>query len=172
MKEFNLICAVSLNGIIGDSVTNTIPWHIPMDLKRFKSLTTGKTIVMGSKTFVSLGRKLPNRKNVVITRGGTPLPFEPDVTYPSLADVMRNEDDFLVIGGEHIFGDAMRYGPMRLFMTIVHHEINGDVRFPIEGRRLINNVLHTAHHTYNAEERSGILDENGFRFQYVTFVRK
>lgn len=168
--DFNLICAVSLNGVIGDSTTNSIPWHLPSDLKRFKALTTGKTIVMGSKTYTSLGRKLPNRRNVVITRGGTPLPYEPDATYNSIAEVMRGEHDFFVVGGEHIFGEMLRYGPTRLYMTIIHQEIQGDVRFPFDGHRLLGDAIYDSF-TYHAEERSEVMNENGYSFSYVTFKR-
>ncbi len=68
MKPFNVIAAVSLNGVIGDSEQNVIPWHIPADLKYFKSVTNNKTVVMGSKTFYSIGKPLKDRHNVVISR--------------------------------------------------------------------------------------------------------
>ena len=69
MKQFDMICAVALNGVIGDSVTNSMPWYIPEDLAHFKKVTQDKTVIMGSRTFSSIGRKLPNRHNIVITRG-------------------------------------------------------------------------------------------------------
>jgi len=167
-----LICAVALNGIIGDSTTNSIPWYLPRDLKHFKEITTGKTIVMGSKTYNSLGRNLPNRRNVVITRGATTLAATPDATYSSLAEAMRGERDFLVIGGEHIFGDALKYQPDTLHLTIVKTDAQGDVRFPIEGHRLTRDEFSTFDGTrYTAKERSEWMEENEISFQFVTFVR-
>lgn len=167
-----LICAVALNGIIGDSVTNSIPWFLPTDLKHFKEITTGKTIVMGAKTYNSLGRNLPNRRNVVLTRGQTKLVAEPHATYASLAEAVRAERDYIVIGGEHIFGEALKHLPETLHMTIVNIEADGDVRFPILGERMLRDEFRLLGGTlYRASNRSEWMKENDIEFQYVTFNR-
>lgn len=167
-----LICAVALNGIIGDSVTNSIPWFLPTDLKHFKEVTTGKTILMGARTYNSLGRNLPNRKNVVLTRGNTALVATPDATYPSLAEAIRGERNFIVIGGEHIFEEALKYRPEVFHITIVDINADGDVRFPIFGERMLRDQFRLMDNTlYSAATRGPWLEENGIKFQYVTFVR-
>lgn len=167
-----LICAVALNGIIGDSVTNSIPWFLPTDLKHFKEITSGKTILMGAKTHNSLGRNLPNRRNVVLTRGQTKLIATPDATYTSLAEANRGEREFIVIGGEHIFGEALKHLPEILHMTIVDTNADGDVRFPINGDRMLRDEFRLMDGTlYRAQDRGPWLEENGLKFQYVTFVR-
>lgn len=165
-----LICAVALNGIIGDSVTNSIPWFLPTDLKHFKEITTGKTILMGAKTYNSLGRNLPNRRNIVLTRGQTELVATPDATYASLSEALRGERDYMVIGGEHIFGEAFKHLPQTLYMTIVNINADGDVRFPISGERMLRDEFRLADGTlYRASMRSEWHKENEIEFQYVTF---
>jgi dihydrofolate reductase len=174
MKKFHMICAVSLNGIIGDSTTNSIPWHIPADLRHFKDLTTGYTVVMGAKTYNSLGRNLPNRRNVVITRGNTPLTATPDETFKSFAEVYNSErEEFFVIGGEHIFGEALRYLPKNLYITLVKNHANGDVRFPIEGRRFTQDAVHLSDTSiYNCIYRSSPQHEGDIEYEFTTFERK
>jgi dihydrofolate reductase len=173
MKEFSIICAVSLNGIIGDSATNSIPWHLPSDLKHFKELTVGKTIVMGAKTYNSLGRKLPNRKHVVISRGNTALFAPPEDIHTTVSEALRSEPDCFVIGGEHIFGEALRHLPKKLYITLVKHHAVGDVRFPIEGRRFVQDAVHLSDATvYNCINRSSPQHENNIDFQFTTFQRR
>lgn len=171
MKKFDMICAVALNGIIGDSATNSIPWHIPADLKRFKEITTGHTVVMGAKTYNSLGRNLPNRRNVVISRGHTPLIATPDETFKSFAEVYNIErEKFFVIGGEHIFGEALKYFPQELHITLVKKNADGDVRFPIEGRRFLQDAVHLSDTTiYNCIYRSNPQHEDDIEYQFTTF---
>lgn len=176
MKEFSVIAAVALNGVIGDSETNTIPWYLPMDLKHFKSKTLGQTVVMGTKTYRSIGKPLPNRRNVVVTRN-TELAKQlinderVDECYSSFNDVVAFERaGFFVIGGEHMYGDAIRAGATNLFITIVKINPNGDVRFPISGDRFLANVISTSNGTkYACTKRSGWLKENEIEFQFAEF---
>jgi dihydrofolate reductase len=176
MKEFSLICAVSLNGVIGDTVTNTMPWYIPTDLKHFKAKTLNKTIVMGSRTYHSIGKPLKDRRNVVITRnlaGEWDALYRAgvDESYKSFADVLRTErEGFMVIGGAHIYGDALRAGPKHLYITIVHQEFKGDVRFPVSGDRFKDDIIHMQNgDRYVCRKRSGILEENDTKFQFTEF---
>jgi len=172
MKDFSIICAVSLDGIIGDSETNTIPWYLPSDLKHFKALTLEKTVVMGSRTFRSIGRPLPNRDNIVISR--TPFIQEGvKAIYRSFEDVHRYEHDgFVVIGGEHIYGEALKHSPSTMFITVVNSLPDGDVRFPIAGRRFLqDSVLTSTNIKYTCSDRSEWLNENGIEFQYTEFKR-
>jgi dihydrofolate reductase len=173
MKEFNLICAVSLNGVIGNSADNSIPWFLPSDLKNFKQITTGKTVVMGSRTYASLGRNLPNRRNVVISRGLNGIEYQPDAIHSSFAEALRVEQSgFFVIGGEHIYGESLRYRPSRLYLTQVLMEAAGDVRFPIAGDRLhYDNIVTPAGDSYMEESRSDVMNEQGIDFRYIVYKR-
>jgi len=169
MKNFNLICAVSLDGIIGDSQANCIPWYLPTDLRNFQRITTGKTVVMGSRTFESIGRPLPNRRNVVISRSGN-IPLA-DETYPSFHGAfMVEKEGFFVIGGEHIYGEALKYHPQTLYITIVNATPQGDVRFPIAGRRFLQDQVTTSTGLkYNCISRSEWHKENDIEFQFAEF---
>lgn len=126
--SLQIIAAVARNGIIGSK--NELPWYLPADLKHFKELTTGHTVVMGRKTFESiiqrLGKPLPDRKNVVITR-------DKSFTYPDVEVIYDTDEiarlgDCFVIGGAEIYKQTL---PManRLYVTEVHAEINGDAYF-------------------------------------------
>jgi dihydrofolate reductase len=112
------------NGVIGRD--GTLPWHIPADLKRFKALTMGKPMVMGRKTFESLGRLLPGRRHIVVTR-------DPDWSAEG-AEVARDPEEALriagsgevaVIGGAQIF-DALKDRADRIELTEVHDDVEGD----------------------------------------------
>lgn len=176
MKEFSLICAVSLNGVIGNSETNSIPWYLPTDLRFFKSKTFDHTVVMGSNTYRSIGKTLPNRRNVVITRdadAGKRMISENgiDEFYPSFRDAYAVEQDFFVIGGQHIYQEAMIKQPKRMFITIVNSEFEGDVRFPIEGQRFLRDqVVVSDKVKYNCVKRSAWGLENGLEYQFTEFV--
>lgn len=177
MKDFSLICAVALNGVIGESETNTIPWYLPLDLKHFRSKTMGKTIVMGSRTFNSIGKVLPGRRNVVITRnlaGEADVLFNAGVddSYKSFADVMKTEaPGFMVIGGAHIYGEALRYQPAHLYITIVKINAEGDVRFPISGYRFLDNrIMLQSGETYLCEKRSAWFKEQDVEYQFTEFA--
>lgn len=104
-----IIVAVSANGVIG--VDNALPWHYPADLKRFKRLTTGQTIVMGRKTFESIGRALPDRRNIVVTRSRIDVPGVETVSSLAeaiaLAERVPRGDHLWFIGGVRIFEEAM-----------------------------------------------------------------
>lgn len=178
MKEFNLICAVSLNGVIGDTLTNSIPWYAPQDLKHFKKVTSDNTVVMGSKTFASIGKLLPNRRNVVITRSAEAAQALKDKgvddVYHSFSHVMKYEKPgFFVIGGEHIFQEAIKALPTKMYLTIVNEEIEGDVRFPITGRTLKGDYFNTLNGIrYTCEFRSDWINDNGYELQFTEFVMR
>ncbi len=122
-----LIVAASKNGIIGDS--NKLIWNLPSDLKRFKELTTGHPIVMGRKTYQSIGRPLPNRRNIIITRDNT---FEVEgcevVNSIEEALLLTNNDCFIIGGGE-IYKQTIPIAE-QIYMTIIEEEFHGDTEFP------------------------------------------
>lgn len=172
MKKFNIIAAVSLNGIIGDSSTNSIPWYIPQDLKYFKSITDSKTIIMGSNTFRSIGKPLMSRRNIVISRSREIYNnYDIDDLYYSFSDALKNEkENFFVIGGQHIYQDALHANPSKLYITIVKLDCSGDIRFPIAGSRFLQDtVFTTTGSKYVCSKRSSWMTENSVDFQFTVF---
>ncbi len=128
-----LLVAVAHNGCIG--AKGALPWHIPEDLKRFRDLTTGHTVIMGRKTWESLPerfRPLPNRRNIVITRQ-VDYPVPDGVTRVSrLEDVLVDaspDQSLFVIGGGEIFAIAMPHADT-LYVTHVDGDVDGDTFFP------------------------------------------
>lgn len=175
-REFNVIAAVAMNGVIGNSVSNTIPWHLPADLKEFKEITSHKTVVMGSNTLVSIGKALPNRKNVVITRDPSKIAsygIGEGSCYSNLSEVFESEEpDLFVIGGERIYRDALLVGPRHLYITVVNLEPEGDVYFPLPGHHFIEDVVYTgAGHRYECTHRTEWMTENGIEFMMTRFDR-
>jgi dihydrofolate reductase len=128
----SLIWAQSRSGIIGRD--GVIPWHVPEDMKRFRALTTGATVVMGRLTWESLPprfRPLPGRHNVVLT--ADPRYVAPGATLVhSLDDALTRGDDVWVAGGAAVYAAAMPRAD-RLFVTDVDVEVDGDVRAPLIG---------------------------------------
>ncbi|MEQ1667878.1 MAG: dihydrofolate reductase, partial [Sulfuriferula sp.] len=125
----SLIAAMSKNRVIG--INNTLPWHLPADLQHFKQLTLGHTIIMGRKTFESIGRALPGRTNIIISRNGYPAPANCTVV-DSIAAAIKlctNKDEIFFIGGEQIYAQAIAYAD-KLYLTEIDTEIAGDAHFP------------------------------------------
>jgi dihydrofolate reductase len=129
-KRVVLVAAVADNGVIGNQ--GTIPWHLPEDLKHFRRVTTGNIVVMGRKTFESIGKPLPNRTNVVVTR-------QPDWSHEgvyaagtvddamALAEVF--DGDVMVVGGGQIYAEAMARADQQI-LTQVHQAPEGDTFYP------------------------------------------
>lgn len=135
MAEIVLVAAVAKNGVIG--ADNDMPWRLPTDLKHFKALTVGKPVIMGRKTFQSLGKPLPGRPNLVLTRDER---FSADgiEVFSSLSsalvrcEVLLTElqvDDIMIIGGGQIYRSALEVAD-RLEITEVDAEPEGDTTFP------------------------------------------
>ncbi|MFY8206133.1 MAG: dihydrofolate reductase [Arenimonas sp.] len=116
MSRISLIAALDRNRAIG--FDNALPWRLPDDLKRFKSLTVGKTVLMGRKTAESLGRALPDRRNLVLTRSGQ-VPFEGMQAVGALEDALAlcGNDELMVIGGGEIYALAL---PLARQMHLTH----------------------------------------------------
>lgn len=124
----SVIVAVAENGVIGDK--NSLLWHISEDLRNFKRVTSGHPVVMGRKTFESLGRPLPNRRNVVITRQD--IAIEGCDVVHSLEEALGlfpAEEEVFVIGGAQIYREAMPLAD-RFYLTRVHRAYEGDTSFP------------------------------------------
>jgi len=130
--SIKLICAISKNNVIGKD--NKLPWNISEDLKRFKELTSNNLIVMGRKTFDSIGRPLPNRKNIVLSKNKS-LIIDSVEVFNSPADVIdyhkknSEQKDLYVIGGTYIYELFFEYCEY-LYITFVDKEYLGDAFFP------------------------------------------
>ena len=126
----SLIVAMAKNRVIG--INNELPWHLPADLKHFKALTTGNPILMGRKTFDSIGRPLPGRRNIVLTRNSD-WQAEGVETVSDLADCLDSCRDtvgeLFIIGGEQIYGLAFPFAD-RIYLTEVDLTPEGDAYFP------------------------------------------
>lgn len=134
IPEIVLVVAVARNGVIGNR--NALPWHIPGDLRRFRRLTIGRPVVMGRKTFESIGIPLPGRQNIVVSRN--PAWNAPGVTVvPNLAEAVAagglhpsaRPDEIMVIGGAELFREALPIAT-RLELTEVALDPEGDVHMP------------------------------------------
>ncbi len=133
---FSIIVAIGKNSEIGKG--NKLLWHIPEDLKNFKEITTGKTVIMGRKTFESIGRPLPNRKNIVLSKNGDKESFEQKgiELYQNLenliADYKNSEEEIFIIGGEQIYREFMQKGLVRrLYISYIEFsDSEADAYFP------------------------------------------
>ena len=124
----SLIVAMDKNRLIGDS--KKIPWHLPADFAHFKETTIGHPIIMGRTTFESIGRPLPGRKNIVMTRGD----FSHDGvvvahTFPEAVSLAEGDEEVFVIGGAQVYSQALS-SVDRLYVTFVEGEFEGDTFFP------------------------------------------
>jgi dihydrofolate reductase len=132
MTQISLIAALDRDFAIGKD--NTLPWHLPADLKRFKALTLGKPLLMGRRTAESLGRALPGRRNLVLTRSGR-VPFEGMQAVASLEGALQLADDdqaseLCVIGGGEVFAMTLPIAS-RMHLTWVDTVVDGaDAFFP------------------------------------------
>ena len=127
----SIIAAIAANGAIG--ANNNLLWRLPYDMKRFRELTTGHTVIMGRKTFESLSKgALPNRNNVVITRN-TRFSFKNCETFSRLNDAInwyKHENEIFIIGGAILYEQAIHLAD-KLYITFVHHTFDdADAFFP------------------------------------------
>lgn len=126
----SIIVAVAQNGVIGHE--NRLLWHLKEDLRHFRALTTGHPVIMGRKTYESLGRPLPNRTNVVISRREEAR-FEGCITAHSLSEALAifpADEEVFVIGGAQIYRLALPLAD-RFYLTVIEHDYEGDTRFPV-----------------------------------------
>ena len=121
-----IIAAIANNGVIG--AAGKIPWHISDDLKRFKRLTLGHPVVMGRKTYDSLGKPLPGRRNIVLTRGPAIPSVECFAGLDAALATCQTETVF-IIGGAELYRQALPLANT-LLLTHVHRQVDGDARFP------------------------------------------
>jgi dihydrofolate reductase len=127
MKYFKAIAAMSENRVIGHG--NAIPWHLPEDFKWFKKMTTGQVIVMGRKTFESIGKPLPNRETIVLSRGRFEHPGVRTVADLREIDPAKEAREVFICGGAQIYELALPFCS-DLYLTVVKRVADGDTFFP------------------------------------------
>ncbi len=128
-SRLSILVAMAQNRTIG--INNTLPWHIPEDLKRFKALTMGHHMIMGRKTFDSIGKPLPGRTTVIVTRNQG-LKIDGCIIAHTLAEaiaVSAGDDEIFIIGGAELFSSALLLAD-RLYLTEIKQDVDGDVFFP------------------------------------------
>ena len=164
MTDLMLIAALDREYAIGKG--NALPWHLPVDLKRFKALTLGKPLLMGRKTAESLGRALPGRRNLVLTRSGR-VPFDGMEAVASVDQSLRiaaddAADELCVIGGGEVFAMTLRLA-QRMHLTWVDTVVEGaDAFFPRFDR---DAWIETAREAHAADAR------HAFAFEFVDYRR-
>lgn len=128
---FTIIAAVAKNNAIGKD--NKLLWHLPEDLKRFKKITTGHTIIMGRKTFESLPKVLPDRHHIVITRNKSFKVEDNRVTVVNsiedLLDLLKKNEEYFVIGGAEVYKQLLPYVE-KIYLTSIDKGFNADAFFP------------------------------------------
>lgn len=157
------IAAQGENRVIGKD--NKMPWHLPADLKHFKTITSGHPVLMGRKTFESIGKPLPNRTNIIMTRDSNYS--APDciiVNNVETAVSMANElemDEIFIIGGAEIYRQLLPQ-IQRVYLTIIHHAFEGDAFFP----ELNKNEWHEI-----SREKHLADDKNPYDYSFVVLER-
>jgi dihydrofolate reductase len=124
----SIVVAIAENNAIGKN--NQLLWHLPADLKHFKQITTGHTVIMGRKTYDSVGKPLPNRRNIIITRQD--ITIEGCEVAKSIEDALAlcaGEEEVFIIGGAEIYKQSIHLAD-RIYLTIVHQKFDGDSYFP------------------------------------------
>jgi dihydrofolate reductase len=158
------IAARSENGVIGHH--NQIPWHLPVDLKHFKTITTGHPVIMGRKTFESIGKPLPNRTNIILTRNtafNAPGCMIVNSTEQAILQASSTHtDEMFIMGGADIYQLFMPK-IQKLYLTLVHHTFAGDTFFPSLDP---NQWVEIEKRTYPADPN------NPYNYSFVIWERK
>ncbi|PQJ79457.1 dihydrofolate reductase [Polaribacter porphyrae] len=158
-----IIAAIAKNNALGKN--NDLIWHLPADLKRFKKVTTGHHILMGRKTFESIGKPLPNRTTIIITRNKDYFKDGCLIAYSleEALDFAKEDEKIFVIGGEQIYKYALENDLAdRLEITHVHHEFEADAFFPNIDTNIWQEV---AREDFKADEK------NKFNYSFVSYKK-
>ena len=165
--KVGVIVAIAENGVIGKD--NNLPWRLSSDLQYFKKTTLGKPIIMGRKTYESIGKPLPGRTNIIVTRNQH-YQQEGCVVAHSLQEAItcaRNEaaGTVMIIGGAQLYREALLIEPpmvTHLYVTEVHHTIEGDATFP---------SINKAHWQELSREPHSADDKNQYDYSFVVYKR-
>lgn len=160
----SIIVAIANENVIGKD--NKLIWHLPEDLKRFKEITSGHKIIMGRKTFESLGRVLPNRKHIILCND---MQMDIDNENVEILDdiskldkYINSDEECFVIGGATIYKLLMPYAN-KMYITKINQDFEGDVWFP---------EIKDAEWEEVSREKGIKNEENPFDYEYITYVKK
>jgi len=156
----SIVAAMAKNRVIGKD--NQMPWHLSADLKHFKSVTLGKPVIMGRKTYESIGKPLSGRRNIVMTRQDLTLPgCDVFHSLESALEAVASEPEVMIIGGANLYAQAIPVAD-RMILTFVDLDVGGDTFFPkwsdIEWRE-VSNEPHPSD------------DRNPYTYRFVTLER-
>lgn len=156
-----IVVAISENHAIGKD--NQLLWYLPKDLKHFKEITSGHTVIMGRKTYDSVGRPLPNRRNIVITRQDIAIEgVEVVKSIEAALELCKDTHEVFVIGGAEIYKQAMHLTD-KIYLTIVHADFEADAYFPEIDHGIWQE---TARQDHEADEK------NSIPFSFITLERR
>lgn len=156
----NIIAAMSRNRVIGRN--GQLPWKLPEDMRHFVKITTGCPVVMGRKTFESIGKPLKNRTNIILTRDGG-YRKEGCLVYHDIQEIINDfgEENLMVIGGEEVYKSFLPY-TNRIYLTYIDQDFEGDTFFPnFESGKWIKEL----------EEKGIRNEENPYDYYFQTFVK-
>lgn len=159
------IVAMDKHNVIGIKDKNKMPWHLPRDLQYFKAQTSGHTIVMGRKTFDSLGRVLPNRKHIVLTSSENSFPDDVEVIH-DISDLLKSsqqqDEEIFIIGGGSIYKQLLPYVD-KLYVTMIDETFSGDVYFPEIDYGIWQEV---------SREKGRKDEQNPYDYYFIQYTRK
>ena len=159
--RLSLIAALAENRVIGRD--NALPWRLPADLKRFRRLTTGHAVVLGRKNYESIGRPLPDRRNIIVTRNRAYAAPGCDVVHSLEAalQLAANDSEIFIIGGAELYQQTLSRAD-RLYLTLVHATVAGDTFFP---------AFHAGDWREVERERHAADAQHAYAFSFVTYER-
>lgn len=158
-----IIAAIGSNNELGKD--NDLIWHLPADLKRFKKVTTGHAIIMGRNTFESIGKPLPNRRSIIITRNTSYQKEGCEIVHSLEAaiELIEEQNDAFIIGGAQIYKEAMKKNLVdQLDITHVHHDFDADVFFPSIDLGVWKEV---------SREHFSMNEKNLYNYSFISFKR-
>lgn len=155
-----IVVAISENRAIGKD--NKLLWHLPKDLKHFKDITTGHTVIMGRKTYDSVGRPLPNRRNIIITRQDITINgCEVVNSLEAAIALCEDEEEVFIVGGAEIYRQAIKLTD-RIYLTVVHQRFEADSFFPQIDTKDWKEVYREDHHPD---------EKNLLPYSFITYER-
>lgn len=158
--RITIIAAIGTNNVIGKN--NTLPWRLKTDLKMFKRTTTGKAVVMGRKTFESIGKALPNRTNVILSRQSMEVPGCIVVqSRDTVLDKLKDHNEIFIIGGRSIYELFLTIAD-KLLITKVYTTVAGDVEFPNIDWRQWRRISYEYHKKSDSDE---------YNFAFTEYIR-
>lgn len=158
----SLVTAMDSNRLIGEN--NGLPWHLPADLAFFKATTMGKPVIMGRKTYVSIGKALPGRQNIVVTRDNNFDAPDCDVvlSIDQAISLVGDSEEVMLIGGASLYEQTLGRADI-IYLTLIHHEFSGDTWFPEIDPKEWKSV---SRDDFDAD------DKNPFPYSFVKYVRE